>query len=423
MSWVTAGQTLNVIVGLASLKVWAVYLVPSELGLMGLIIGLASILSGVVVGPLVQAVFVSFAPHSRKGRTQEFRTITSAILIKRIGIMVILIVIMGVPTAMYLGFHWATPLVVAGLFAIDGRRSYEGILFAAARRQREVAMIATGDASLRLAFVWLFLFMFPPSAYAAIVGNLVGAFVFFLVMRLTFRLEAFPGAPSVTDDLRLPLQKKVLRLSRPLFPSAILANLTEMGNRYLIGAIMGLSTAGLFIISYGLVKRPYGMLNHVTTMTMTPVLSNALASKSLSEIRRSRRLWMGIVAILSAFGILLFHTLREPIVTVLLSKQFSSAGNMLFGLAIAIAIYNVSNVLNGFLITLGNTHAVLISNFVACFATLTLTIALCLLMGVWGAVWALTAGYSLQFITSIWMFHNSSRRAPIAIQKTGTTKV
>jgi O-antigen/teichoic acid export membrane protein len=415
LSWAASGQALNVFVALASLKVWAVYLVPSELGLMGLIIGLSSILVGVAVSPLLQVALVSNVHHSRQGRAHEFRSVTSSILRTRVGFVAMLVVIIGVPIALYFDLHWTTPLVVAGLFLIDARRSYEEMLFASRRRQREVAMIAFGDASCRLMCVWLALVVGPATAYAAIVGNFIGAFLFLLLLRLLFPLEAFPGAFSVADELRLPMQHEILLQAKPLVPSAILTNLAEMGNRYIIGAMIGLGAAGLFIISYGLVKRPYGMLNHVIAMTITPVLSDALVSNNLDTIRRTRYLWMVFAGVPSVLGVVLFYVFEQPIVTVLLSKQYREAGDMLFGLALAIAICNVCNVLNGFLTTLGKTNAVLISNACGCFTTLALTVWLCSVMGVWGAIWALAAGYSLQVVLSTWMFYKNNGRFPLAI--------
>jgi hypothetical protein len=138
------------IAGVAFLKVSAVYLTPAEFGLTGLIIGLASILLGVVISPLTQAVFVGYAAHSQNGNIREFRTVSGAIIRKRLAIVVTLIAIMGTPVAKFLGLHWATSLMIAGLFAIDALRYFEEILLAAARRQREVAVMAIGDAWLRV---------------------------------------------------------------------------------------------------------------------------------------------------------------------------------------------------------------------------------------------------------------------------------
>jgi O-antigen/teichoic acid export membrane protein len=410
VSWAAAGQALSLIASVVAIKVWAVYLMPAELGLMALTIGLASILVGVAVGPVTQAMLVSYAAHSANGNSREFRTVAGALLRQITAVVATLIVITGIPIALYLGLHWATPLAVAGLFVVDACRSFEQILFAAARRQREVAMIDTGDIWFRLAFVWVFLVAFKSTGYAAIAGNLVGAIVFLSSIRLVLKLEAFPGAKPVAVNLRNSMREALLRLARPLFPSAILANLTEMGNRYLIGATIGVGAAGIFVVSYGLVKRPYGLLSHVFTMTMTPVLSNAIATKNIDNIRRIRFFWITFVAILSAIGVVLFFLLKRPIVAVLLSEQYTNAGDLFFGIAVAVAIYNVCNVICGFLITMGNAHAVLITNIAGTLVTLTLTVALCALIGLSGAVWALLLGYFVQFFTSILMFRTSSKR-------------
>jgi O-antigen/teichoic acid export membrane protein len=417
VSWAAAGQALSLIASLIAMKVWAVYLVPAELGLMALTIGLASILVGVIVGPVTQAILVSYAAHSAKGNIREFRTVAGAFLRKVAAIVATLIVITGTPLALYLGIHWATPLAVAGLFLVDAVRAFEHILLAAARRQREVAVIDTCDVWFRLVFVWLFLIAFKSSGYVAIAGNLVGAIAFLVTMPMILKLEAFPGIRPVADTMQNSMRDGILRLARPLFPSSILANLTEMGNRYLIGATIGVGAAGIFVVSYGLVKRPYGLLNHVFTMTMTPMLSNAIVTNDINSIRRIRCKWITFVSILSALGVILFFLLKKPIVMVLLSEQYSIASDLFLCIAIAVSIYNVCNVICGFLITMGNTHGVLITNIVGCIVTLSLTIVLCLQIGISGAVWALLSGYFVQFITSILIFRTSSKRCQLYMIK------
>lgn len=408
--WASAGQAINVIVALASLKVWASYLLPADLGLMGLLIGAASVLVGVVVGPLTQATFVSYAAYSRDGKGREFRTASAGAIFGCAAACAGAIVVIGTAVSVHLGLHWSTPLLVAGLFTVDAQTSFERMLLAAARRQREVATIAVGDAWLRFVFVWLLLSAFEPTGYTAVLGNLLGGIAWLLVMRGAMKLEAYPGEKSIDDGLRRRICEELVRIARPLFPSGVLANLSEAGTRYIIAAMIGLQPAGVFVMGYGLVRRPFGMVFDVAYVTMTPALSEAIARRSLTDVRRTQRTWMAFVALSSITGAGLFHVLREPLVMLLLSEQYQSVADLLFGMAITVAIYNLCGVINGFLITRGDSRAALANNLVGAIAGLSLTIALCPLFGLVGAVWALGIGFTTQLFSSIITLRASDRR-------------
>ena len=137
---------------------------------------------------------------------------------------------------------------------------------------------------------------------------------------------------------------------------------------------------------------------------MTPRLSNAIAAQDDTSKRNARYGWLALIAVFSIAGALLFYLLRMPLIDILLSDKYESVSDLLFGIAVAIALFNISNVFNWFSVTLGETRAVLINNIVGSSVATTLTVVLCLNMGISGAVWALIAGYALQLVTSVATF-------------------
>jgi O-antigen/teichoic acid export membrane protein len=401
---VALGQVLSLFAGLASLKVWVTYLSPAELGATGLLLGAISILNGVVLGPITQAVFLSFAQHERNGTAGDLRFVSGAILRNRVAIVVMMIGAVGLPAAEMLGLHWYTVLAMLGLFAVDAWRYFQETLLAAARRQKNVVAISVGDVWLRLLFVWLCLHAFEQTSTAVLMGSLVGGGCLLCAVQLSLRNERHSSRAGICEETRYKTKNRILDLARPLLPSAILSNLTEMGNRFLIGATIGLGPSGIFVVSYGLVKRPFGMLNHIASMTMTPVLANALARNEQAEIKIIRWVWLSSMVGVSMVGAGLFYAFDGLIVKYLLSEGYSAAGELLFGIAVAVALFNVSNVFIGFIGTLGETRAILIVNFAGCLATLSFTFMLCPIFGVAGAVWGLLAGYLVQSFVAIVAF-------------------
>jgi len=413
--WVGAGQVLSAFAMLAMMKVWSIYLEPNDLGLMALIVGIASILLGISFGPLFHGIFIFYNEHAVNGNAHSFRAVSSSI-IKRRGISAaILIGVVGYPISWYFGLHWSTPILVAGLLAVDVIRVFEQRLFAASRRHRDVAMVAAGDAFFRLCFVWIFLHTLQHSPYTAIVGNQFGAFLFVVVMRISLRLEGYTVKRHVVPlEIQGEITNAICHIAKPLLPSMVLANLTEMGNRYIITAILGLHAAGLFVVGYGFVKRPYGMLNNIGEMTMVPGLRWAVTNGSAGDIVRSRRFSIMFISSISIIGALLFFVLRDPLVTIFLSGKYADVSEILFGLAVAITLFNVANVFNWFSLTLGDSRVVLLNNVVGSITTVVLTIVLCLMYGLIGTVWALIIGYSMQLVTSIFTYQACKRRYQLA---------
>ncbi len=392
------------------MKLWTVYLIPAQMGLMALIVGTSSILMGVFSAPILQTIFVSYPTYKQQNKGQEFRLISNSIINIRMIKIVVLIFVFGIPLTWFWKLHWTTPFAVAGLFSVDTIRVFERNMLASGRRLREVTIITIGDILFRLVFVWFFLFIFHSSAYIAIIGNLAGAAAFIIVVKFTFTLESFSKGIELDKKFQSQVSVKILNLAKPLMPSMILANVTEMGNRYFIGATIGLEAAGLFVVSYGFVKRPYGMLNHVGEMTMTPIVKNSVLENNKLKSKRARWQWILFIGFFSLLGALLFYLLREPLVLTFLSDKYIEAVNLLFGIAIAVTFYNIANIFSFFSMTMDNSKAVLINNVVGSTTTMSLTVILCLRFGINGAVLALIAGYTLQLITSITTFYLCHKR-------------
>ena len=414
MAWVLIGQVLNAIAILAMIKVWAVYLTPDQLGLMGLIIGIASILLGVLMGPYFQAILVCYAKYNTEDKNSAFRLISRELITRRAVIAVSVVLIFGYTLVALDYISWPTPLLTAGLLSVDTVRVFEQRFLTAARRQKEVAFLLAGDTVVRLIGVWITLHLLDNNALEAVLGNFLGATLFLFCVRLMIHSETMAVGSQIEQGLKREITSTVEKIAKPLLPAQLLSNLTEMGNRYLIAATLGLHASGMFIAGHGFVRRPYGMLNNIGEVTFIPILANAVAEKTNSTINSVRIKWIAFIFIFSLSGAILFYFLREYLTILLLSDKYMEISELLFGLAFALMLYNLASVFNWFSMTLGNSRAVLINNIVGATATSVLTIVLCLMLGISGAVWALIVGYGMQLVASILTYLAVRKRQLIA---------
>jgi O-antigen/teichoic acid export membrane protein len=398
VSWASVGQVINVGVALITLKVWAVYLTPAELGLMALIISAPSILAGIVIDPLVRAMLVRYSVYAETGTEKGFRTVVWGVIARVVVMCVGSIFLIGAAICYFLDLHWSTPLLVAGLFAVDARRYFEQTLHAAARRQQVVALISVGDVCFRLVFLWLFLEGLDSSAYVAVAGNLTGALIVLTLLLVMTRTGDRPTVSLIDREFSKNVRKEILLIAWPIVPSNVLANVSEMSSRYIIAAMLGLHQAGIFVAVYGLVKRPFGMLSDIGFMAMLPAYSEALAKHNTIEATRIRFIWFSGIVLLSVIGVTLFYFLGETIIAILLSKNFEAAGEYFVIIGSVIAIYNIISIYNGVLLAHGDSRSVLIGNVISAALTVSMLFFLIPLNGLQGAVWAIGVGYILQAI-------------------------
>lgn len=391
--WITAAQIMGVVCALASLRVWSVYLTPAKLGFMALVITFASILVGIISGPVMQVLVVCFARHQSEGRERAFRGETTRFLLRCTGIVAGIVVVGILPLSWLLKLDPLPCLAIIPLFVIDSFREYERVMFSCVGRQRMVSLITALDVWTRFFFVWGMLALFGGSAEIAIAANVIGGgLALAAIMRLSRRV-AYPGHAPHDAALQAEIRGEIRTIAYPLMPSAVFVNMTEMSSRYVIGATIGLNAAGLFVMGYGLVKRPYGMLRDVGALLMMPLLSRRMVDGTAAEARRMRLLWLGGIAIACLGGGLLFILLRDVIVATLMTERYAPAVRSLIPvLALGIGLFTVASVLDDILLCERRSRAVLANRTVAFAVSTALLIALSTTHGLLGAAWSLAGG-------------------------------
>ena len=402
--WLSCGHIISVIAVLTMMKLLANYFDPDEFGVIALIIGTASMLFGILLGPVLQTLLVVYVKYSKTNASHNYRIIMGNLIRRRLVIYAIPILFIGEFLCWYWELHWLTPFLVLGLITVDTARTFEQRLYAAAQRQIAVAIITAGDVVFRAAFVFIFLFLFESSVYVAIAGNLIGAALFSLSIYILSSPVSSKGTGDSSTEINSKVTDETNSLAKPLLPSFLLTSLTESGNRYITSAILGLQSAGLYIGAYGLVRRPYGILGNIGEILMTPTLKIAMENGEHEKIKQTRFHWLVFIVMFSFLGALIFYVFREPLILLLLSEKYLGAADLLSGIAIAIALNTIANVFNWFSMTLGKSQPVFINNLVGSTVTTVLTVLLCTFIGINGAVWALVFGYLAQLTTSIITF-------------------
>lgn len=397
---VLAGQVSSALAVLVSVRVLTEYLEPSDYGVMVLAVGIASAASAVVVWPLGQAVLVTFATFQRRGHAGLFGDTVWRLASGNIIATSAVLTLAGTLLAVRSGLYWTLGPVVGALFVLESRRYLGLALLMAARSQAAAALVYAGDGWLRLFGAWASIALLGASPLVALAGNIAGGsllsgFMFLHASRMSTPTRA-ASVGSETEEVR----REILARARPLVPSVVLSNLTEMSGRYIVAGAAGLSEAGIFSAALSLIRRPFGMLNSVTDWTLKPAVASAIAEDDPLRQRRMIVTWLvtgGGMAASLAISLLL---LRGEVVEWLLADEYQSAGGLISWIVWGMVCVNVASVLNGISLVLGRARATLVTASVGAIATLTATFWLVQSHGSLGASQAILIASSCQVLVA-----------------------
>lgn len=413
VSWATGAQLINAFIALGTLKVWAEYLPPRELGLMALVITSASILAGIVLEPLGRATLLKYTSFADLGEKSQFITAAANTFSLVTALTLTAVLVLSLLTIAFQRFDWTISFFLAGFFLIDSIRFFSQTILTCERNQKAVAAITIVDASLRATLLWVAVATFGGCSEIALAGNMAGATLAAIFSTFQCRHHLLRLSPSqlIFDPRSSKRLKLIFHHAIPVAPANLLSHLSEATSRYIIASTLGLHHAGLFVATYGMVRRPYGMLADIGRTVMMPAYIEAVTRNQETLVRRLRFLWLTLVLGGSALGTLFLHFFRSELVEFLLSPDYASAATYLTSIALSVLILNTNTVLSGMLMSNGDTTSLLVGNGVATAVIVALTGFMASTLGFQGAIIAMGLGYLGQFLYLLARSLRGHRRA------------
>ncbi len=363
-SWVLLGQGLSALGVLFSVRLITELLSPEEFGRLTLLVGISALALGLAASPPLQAVMRFYADWSRKGAVATLRTVSLRMIAPVVAGVALVIVLAWLAAGPVVGDLRVTGLLIAALVIVDSVRSFEIVLLNSARRQRPTALIYAADAWSRPVMAFASVMAFGASANAALLGYVAGSGLVVIAVRFLVQREGAP-ATGVSQSAVDPSQARLLRAALwryalPLLPLALFGWISGLGDRYLIGGMLGLDQAGLYAAAYGLVSKPFLMSAGIVELVFRPVFYTAIASGDLARIRRLKHAWLMTTGLLAAAGLAAFAIFGDEVARLLLAESYRSVSNLFPLIALGYAIYTFSNVFSRFCYAFNDTRAVLV---------------------------------------------------------------
>lgn len=365
-AWVALGQVASILGTLASIRLMTEVLPPQEFGRFTLLVGVAALALGLTASPILQAILRFYPDCARINEVRSLRHLGSEKIRSSVLIAAAVISVGWTIASKQASVgQWFIGVFIAALLTVDALRSFELAMLNAARRQREAALLSAADAWLRPLLAFFAVGIFGASASAALAGYILGSAAAILAMRLIGQLEArnisAVEAPATADRLfsRDELAVGIQQYSWPLVPLAIAGWLSGMGDRYVIGGLLGLEQAGLYSAAYGLASRPFISMFAVIELTMRPILQNAIAAGDTMLISRTQRTFLVFTLIGSGGGVLCFMFLSKYVAYLLLAPEYRGVARLMPWIALGYALYAISCAYTRFCYAFDRTKAVL----------------------------------------------------------------
>ena len=414
--WAAGGQIATVLAILISVRIMTELLAPEEFGRLALLLGIGVLTLGLVATPRLQAVMRYYPEQALAGRIGALRRagirltgglVLSAALVLAAGWML---------AGPLFGEPWFSGPLIAALLVVDSLRALELSLFNAARRQRAAALIYAADAWARPGVAVLAVVLFGAHADAALAGYIAGSALVVAAMYMTMRLEgAARGRPRWKAGTAMRADEAALaaairRYALPLVPLAIFGWVSGVGDRYIIGGVVGLKEVGLYAAAYGLASRPFMVLSGILELTIRPALYNAVASGNMAHVARIKRAWVMTVAGSSAFGVLCFLFLSGWVGDLLLAAEYRSATALMPWIALGYALSGVSNVFSRFCYAFDDTRAVLFLTAAGTVMGVIIMVPAIYFYGLAGAAAAVPVQFGVELSLSVFLARRAERK-------------
>ena len=308
----------------------------------------------------------------------------------------VFVIIGGITASLSYG-SFLSCVLLFGVFCIDVMRSYAINIFNASRNQRPIALWATAESFARpLAAIILVVILGSHVEYI-LMGYGLASFCIWLFFKNIIFIKANSSPPVGPNQY---LKSDLLKYSLPLVPLAVVGWITGLGDRYIIGGILGPAEVGIYAAGYGLISRPFLMGGGIIEQTLRPLYFEAVSQGS-DDASKIFNYWLIGTIIVCAIGCLAVILLKDFISILLLSEKYRVAKDLFPWIAVGYSILVISYVYEKANYAYKNTRYVFITQSFGAIACILFSIPLAIYYGIKGVAMAIPAYFGVQLIASV----------------------
>jgi O-antigen/teichoic acid export membrane protein len=397
--WVSVGQLGSAAGTLLGIRILTEYAAPDLFGAATLIVGIVALVLGTLISPVLQAV-LKFYPEYSDGRVSELRVTVHDVLMKR-GVIFLGFVALVTPVCVFY-FHIEVSLILlcSLLLIVDSMRSFEMVLLNAARKHLPYALLSIGEAWGRPVAAAFAVYIFGADVKFILMGYVIVSGSILLCFYFVVKPGFAPSVGATPDNIR-SLKSQLHRYSLPLVPMSALGWMNGVGDRYLIGALLGLEQAGIYSAVYGLMSRPFLISSGIVELTLRPLYNKYVSQGKDKEARALLKKWLLSVVLITCAGFIALAFLDDLLINILLAEKYRSGVTLMLWIAAGYVFLALSDVFVKVCYAYGYTRRILVIQVVGAVLSMVSAVVGIKLYGLVGAAMAVPAYFGVMLVITV----------------------
>jgi len=392
--WVAATQFISALGTLAGVRILTEFMTPVDFGEMSLWLGVVSLFTSTLANPTMQALLRFYPEYTAVGQGGLIRKVTR--------IQVEKLLLWSFPVILVLAwvafdYGWASPtllLLLALVLCIDIVRMQYLALLSASRNQKIYGAWMALEAWFRPVFAVLGMLLWGINIESIFAGYLCASVIIWFFLRPMAPVDL--SANDVTHHESI--DQRIWKYSFPLLPLGLIGWLSGVGDRYIIGGVLGIADVGLYAAVYGLASRPVLMLGTIVETTIRPVYQHTVITGDKVLQRNYLMKWLLTLFVCSGFGLTLAFFFHDWLAKVFLGPAFRSGSYLIPWLVFAHILLIFAQRHARILLAHSKTSVVAKIETIPVLFALLFSWVLSNRFGLQGAVLAVIIGFGLQWL-------------------------
>ncbi len=273
----------------------------------------------------------------------------------------------------------------------------------AERRQGSYAGWLAGESVLVIAVTAACLWFYPSLA-SFLTGQLVGICLALLIFGGILYPRNASGETILSTQQRKEFSERVRHYGLPFIPLSVLGWLSHQADRYVLAALAGPASVGLYVAAFSLGSRPILMANGMLSDLLRPVLFEAENRNDKHKSRYIFLIWLASVIGIGLFGIAGYWILGQWVISVLLAEEYrSGAHTILMWIGVAYTLYGLILVIENRILGAGESRRLMITQAAGAIGNILFALLLVPQQGMLGAAEASAISFGIQLLLTMWI--------------------
>lgn len=344
--WVIAGQSLNVILGFAIIKILS-RMGTESYGNYALIITFAALLGLIFYGPLQQGFIRFYYVYSAKGSANIYASLLIKIILTSFSIFILIAIAIGLlKDFISIPFSFLFVLAASAFVIISKISETFNSLFNLLRKRRENAIIQFGEKAIQVILL-LILFNQKRLFLVEVISLFLFTSIVFGILKMILFRKFLPDEKKTPSENfvneKNEMRRTTIAYIIPFLIWGISGWLQSNGERWIISGLLSVSDVGVYAIMMSLVNVLVAIPNNMIVEFATPIIfqqySDLTDKIKIKTGFRYIKLITLVVFILSIFSAAVTFFIGKTFIELISSKSFSTYWQLLPFLCLGTGLY------------------------------------------------------------------------------------